>query len=410
MSERIRVRIAPSPTGIPHIGNTRTALYNYLLAKKHGGDFILRIEDTDQKRLVPEALEAIDEILDWLGFTPDERYVQSERIDIYKKHAQKLVDKGLAYEDARAIRFKIPKGKKISWTDAVGSKEISFASEDVEDFIILKSDGYPTYHLASVVDDHLMEISHVIRGEEWISSTPKHLLLYEAFGWEPPIFVHMPVILGPDKGKLSKRHGAKSVLDYREEGFLKEAIINFMALLGWNPGGEQEVMPLEEMIQKFELKDINTGSPVFDIQKLSWMNGEWIRKTQNEKLKMQILQLKTQSFPEINDELFDKLLDIAKTRMKRLSEFEQLVRPFTEKRDVSLDTKQEEHKQELKNRLDELENWNQATILDTLLLFLKEKEKRFPYIYELLIGEKQGLPLADTFEILGKDKTISLFD
>ena len=284
----VRVRFAPSPTGTPHIGNTRTALFNYLFARHNNGKFIIRIEDTDQVRIVPGSKEIIYEILNWLGLEFDEEYLQSERKKIYKQHIDQLVKKGLAYEDEGAVRFKIPTQKEISWTDAVGAKKISFKTDIIEDFVILKSDGFPTYHLASVVDDHLMEISHVIRGEEWISSTPKHILLYEAFGWKHPIFAHLPVILGPDKSKLSKRHGAKSVLDYRNEGYLKETLLNFMALLGWNPGGEKEIIEIKEMIKLFDFKDVNTSSPIFDIKKLEWVNGEYIRQTQNSKLKTQI--------------------------------------------------------------------------------------------------------------------------
>ncbi|MDP2585498.1 MAG: glutamate--tRNA ligase family protein, partial [Candidatus Levybacteria bacterium] len=188
MEKSVRVRIAPSPTGIPHIGNTRTALFNYAFAMHNKGKFIVRIEDTDQARIIPGAKEAIFEILNWLGISWDEEYTQSERKDIYKEHAESLIKKGLAYEDEGAVRFKIPIGREISWTDAIGNKKISFKTDIVEDFVILKSDGFPTYHLANVIDDHLMNISHVIRGDEWISSTPKHILLYEAFGWELPVF------------------------------------------------------------------------------------------------------------------------------------------------------------------------------------------------------------------------------
>src|SRR3972149_11385782 len=181
--QEIRVRFPPSPTGIPHLGNTRTALYNYLFAKHHKGKFILRIEDTDRARLVPEAESAIKEILSWLGLSWDEFYKQSERLPLYQEKGSELVKKGFAHHDEGAVRFVIPKGKEISWDDAIGNKKISFKSDDIEDFIILKSDGYPTYHLANVVDDHEMQISHVIRGDEWISSTPKHILLYELLGW-----------------------------------------------------------------------------------------------------------------------------------------------------------------------------------------------------------------------------------
>jgi glutamyl/glutaminyl-tRNA synthetase len=276
-STQVRVRFAPSPTGIPHIGNTRTALFNYLFAKKNNGQFILRIEDTDQKRKTVESEEAIFQILDWLGLKYDQEVTyQSQRLGIYKEHVQMLLDKKVAYKKDGAVWVHVPE-KTFQWTDAVGNKEISFDGEDVEDFVILKSDGFPTYHLANVVDDHLMAITHVIRGEEWISSTPKHLYLYESFDWDHPQFAHLSVILGPDKSKLSKRHGAKSILDYRKDGFVKEALLNFMALLGWNPGQDKEQLSLAQMEKVFELKDVNTANPIFDIRKLEWLNGVWIR-------------------------------------------------------------------------------------------------------------------------------------
>ncbi|HUD04962.1 MAG TPA: glutamate--tRNA ligase family protein, partial [Patescibacteria group bacterium] len=249
----VKVRFAPSPTGIPHIGSTTTALFNFLFARHEKGEFILRIEDTDRKRIVEGAEKAIIEILNWLGLNYDgEPIHQSERLEIYKKHVQELVDKKIAFEKDGAIWVKVPEDKQFEWTDIVGQKKISFWGKDVDEFVILKSDGFPTYHLANVVDDHLMSITHVIRGEEWISSTPKHLFLYESFGWTPPHFAHMPVILGPDKTKLSKRHGAKSVLDYRNEGYIQEALLNFMALHGWNPGGDQEKMDMDFMIKNFK--------------------------------------------------------------------------------------------------------------------------------------------------------------
>src|SRR3990167_9686423 len=275
--KEVRVRIAPSPTGIPHIGNTRTALFNFLFAKKNKGKFILRIEDTDKKRLAKEAEKAIYEILEWLDLKWDEKYVQSERIDIYKEHAEILKKRGLVYEDNGALRFKMPKNGETAWTDAVGQKEISFKNETQEDFVILKSDGYPTYNFANVVDDCLMGITHVIRGEEFVSSTPKHVQLYKIFRWNQPVFAHLPVILGKDKGKLSKREGAKSALEYRDEGYIREAVLNYMALVGWTPPNEKEQMDVSEMTKVFDLKDINTANPIFDTQKLEWFNGVWIR-------------------------------------------------------------------------------------------------------------------------------------
>ncbi len=262
----IRTRFAPSPTGALHIGGVRTALYAYLVAKKGSGTFSLRIEDTDRARLVEGATEDIVETLNWLGLTFDgEPIFQSKREDIYKDHAQKLVDNGFAYKQDGAIYFKTKKEGKTSIVDLVGSRTIEFDNATQDDFVILKSDGYPTYHLAHVVDDHLMETNPVIRGAEWISSLPKHIQLFEAFGWEKPRYAHLPIILGTDRSKLSKRHGAKPASEFRGDGFLPEAILNFMALLGWTPPSGKEILSLEEMTAEFELSDVNIANPIFDI-------------------------------------------------------------------------------------------------------------------------------------------------
>jgi len=334
--EDIRVRYAPSPTGFAHIGNIRTAIFDWLYAKHTGGKFILRIEDTDRARIVPGALEEIFESLRWLGATWDEGpevggeygpYIQSERLHIYKRYAQQLLEQGDAYycfctperlaemrkhqEEQNlgtgydrlclglsngeiknkqneglcgVLRFKIPDDQeRTSFVDLVRG-EISFETRLLDDFVIMKSDGYPTYHFASIVDDHLMKITHVIRGEEWISSTPKHVLLYDALGWEPPVWVHPSLILGPDKSKLSKRHGAVRFLDYRDRGFLPEAMMNFITMLGWSPGEDQEIFGIEELIQRFTLEGIVNHPVVFDIQKAEWMNGVYIREADLDRL------------------------------------------------------------------------------------------------------------------------------
>lgn len=414
----VRVRIAPSPTGIPHIGNTTTALFNFLWTRHNKGKFILRIEDTDQVRIVKGAKEAITEILDWLRLTPDETYTQSERLTLYQQKAQQLVKNGLAKKEDGAVRFIIPKDKTISWQDGVGNKHISFESQDIENFIILKSDGFPTYHLANVVDDYEMKISHVIRGNEWISSTPKHILLYEAFGWGQPVFAHLPLILGPDKTKLSKRHGAKSVLDYRGEGYLEEALLNFMALLGWSPGQDREIMSLEEMISLFDLKDINTASPTFDIQKLTWLNGYYIRQLSPAELKSKIknqkeaklgpsgakLQLKIQN---VDEAALDKLIVLAQTRMKTLNDFYGLVLPFFGEQKITLNEKERKVAAKLKKELLAIEQWNNEAILNVLQNILKSEGVKMSVIYKILTGQETGLPLSDTLEILGKERTIS---
>ena len=416
----VRVRIAPSPTGVPHIGNTRTALFNFLFAKHNKGKFIVRIEDTDQARIVPGAREAIFEILDWLGLSWDEEYIQSERKNIYKEHTEKLLKKGFAYKDEGAVRFKVPRNREISWIDAIGNKKISFKTDVVEDFVILKSDGFPTYHLANVVDDYLMEISHVIRGDEWISSTPKHILLYEAFGWKLPVFAHLPVILGPDKTKLSKRHGAKSVLDYKKEGYLKEALLNYMALLGWRFAGqtenkegtphifpEREIMSLGLMIRFFELKDVNTASPVFDLQKLTWMNGEYIRMIDNQTLKSALADFykedkEVTSFIKANSKTLDPILDLAKTRMKTLKDFKDLV--ISKK--AKLSPRERNIAKATYEKFSSIESWNKEAILNNMKKVLQENKIKGNVLYKIITGFDTGLPLPESLEILGKEKTL----
>ncbi|MCS7228102.1 MAG: glutamate--tRNA ligase, partial [Endomicrobia bacterium] len=337
----IRVRFAPSPTGFLHIGGLRTALFNYLFARHYNGRFILRIEDTDRTRYVPGAIENLISILNWCELDYDEGpflddknniyqkgefgpYLQSQRTEIYKKYADELLKKGCAYrcfctpqrlEELRktqllnkqppmydrycrnlsqkesenkakfepyTIRLKMP-DEEIVFKDIIRG-EIKFNGKLIDDQILLKSDGYPTYHLANVVDDHLMRISHVIRGEEWLSSTPKHIVLYRYLEWEPPKFAHLPLLLNPDRSKLSKRSGDVSVEDFKNEGYLPEAIINYVALLGWSTEDSQQIFTKEELIQKFTLDRCSESPAIFDRQKMLWMNAEYIRKTPAEQL------------------------------------------------------------------------------------------------------------------------------
>src|SRR3989344_890086 len=401
MADNIRVRFPPSPTGIPHIGNTRTALFNYLFAKHHKGAFILRIEDTDRALLVEGAEEKIKEILEWLGLSWDEFSKQSERLVLYKEATEELLKKGLARKDEGAVRFIIPKGlpagrqgETVSWKDGVGDKEISFKSEDLEDFVILKSDGFPTYHLANVVDDHDMKISHVIRGDEWISSVPKHILLYKAVGWEHPAFVHLPVIVGSDKAKLSKRHGAESVLEYRDRGYLKEALLNFMALLGWNPGGDKEIMSMDEMIKLFDLKDVNTASPMFDVKKLEWMNAVYIRESQISDLKSQILQLSLE-LKKIDNTLLEQFIALAQTRGKTLKEIAEMIINTVNPQHVQASKEHEQVKVALKEDLSKIVNWNKDTVTQIVIdTYVRGKRISLKDLYTMLFGVDKGLPLA----------------
>lgn len=289
---KVVVRMAPSPTGLLHLGTARTALFNWLFAKKHGGRFILRLEDTDLLRSKKEFEEDILRGLSWLGLSYDEIYRQSERGKIYAEHIEKMIKNGAAYlskekggegQREEVIRLKNP-GKKIVFTDLLRG-EISFETEELGDFVIAKSHSEPLYHLAAVVDDFLMGVTHIIRGEDGISNTPRQILIQEALGAPRPVYAHLPFILAPDRSKLSKRHGAVSVLEYKKEGFLPEAVINFLALLGWHPEDDREIFSKEELIEIFDLERVQKGGAVFDREKLLWINSQYLRqKNPEEKL------------------------------------------------------------------------------------------------------------------------------
>jgi len=332
----VRVRFAPSPTGYLHVGGLRTALYNYLFARRNNGAFILRIEDTDRARYVEGSVENLLETLRWAGLDFDEGpgskggasgpYVQSERLPIYKANVEELLKSGKAYyafetaeelKEVRqmqekqqmplrysrkalelsaaevqeklnagipaVVRMRIPDDPVIVFDDIIRGR-VEIASEQLDDQVLLKSDGYPTYHLANVVDDHLMGITHVIRGEEWLPSTPKHVLLYRFLNWEPPRFAHLPLLLNPDRSKLSKRQGDVAVEEYRKKGFLPEALVNFVAFLGWNPGDEREVFTLQQLVEEFSLERVGKSGAVFNIEKLSWLNAQHLRSKSDAEL------------------------------------------------------------------------------------------------------------------------------
>lgn len=421
---RIRVRIAPSPTGIPHIGNTRTVLFNWLFAKKNKGQFIVRVEDTDQTRYVEGALEKILEILEFLGLAWDEGpkkegkfgpYIQSERKKLYQKYSEELIGKGLAYKDEGAVRFKVEKGREWKWKDLIHS-EISFKSDVVEDFVILKSDGFPTYHLAVVVDDHLMEISDVLRGDEWISSTPKHLMLYDAFGWTPPRFGHLPVIVGPDKSKLSKRHGAKSVLDYRDEGYLPEALINFMVLLGWSPPTEiarshagekeRELFSLGELTEIFSLDRINTTSPVFNIEKLNWFNKKYIQTIPTQDL-MQKIKKRSKMAKDLNTEKLEKILELVRERMITLNDFEKGALIFLEK-----GSEKPPEKAKIENAreaIESVQDWSEQSISQALDSWIEKNSLNpgdFKNTLRLSVFADNTPPIYQSLAILEKEEVL----
>ncbi len=377
-----RTRFAPSPTGMLHIGGLRTALYAYLLAKKSGGSFVLRIEDTDQARSVDGGIENIVETLSRMDIVPDEGvisdmgdikekgeygpYKQSDRLSVYREHANKLIDQGDAYYcfcskerldevrkemqknkqqpkydrkclslsddevhillksgEPHVVRLKVPEGKS-TWTDVIRG-DVSFNNNEIDDQVLMKSDGFPTYHLAVVVDDHLMKITTVIRGEEWVSSTPKHLILYTAFGWDPPVFAHVPILLNADKSKLSKRQGDVSAQSYLDRGYLPEAVINFVATLGYNPKGDREEYSVDELIELFKLHKVKKSGAVVNFEKLDWMNRQYMQKLGTDELKARLESFMSQGFPES----MDRVIEVEKGRVSTLKELAESIDVYT---------------------------------------------------------------------------------
>ena len=336
-----RVRFAPSPTGYLHVGGARTALFNWLFARRHGGTFVLRIEDTDAERSSWEMVTGIVDGLRWLGLDWDEGpdvggphapYFQSQRLEKYRERAQALVSQEKAYADEGAIRFKVPPGQ-TRFTDLVHGP-IAFENEHIENFVILRSDRHPTYHLSVVVDDIEMQITHVVRGDDHISNTPKQVLLYEAFGAAPPAFAHVPLILGPDKKRLSKRHGATSVMEYHRLGYVPEAMVNFLALLGWSPGGDRELFTKEELIAQFTLEGISGGNAVFNPEKLDWFNQQHIARLGAQELLRRIEpMLREQGLWRDTLSTSDagwiaSVLDLLKPRVKKLDQLVDDLKPF----------------------------------------------------------------------------------
>ncbi len=387
MSNSTKTRFAPSPTGKLHIGGVRTALFAWLFARQNNGKFYIRIEDTDKKRLDKEGIPMITESLSWLGIDWDEGinskgesigefgpYIQSQRLDIYKKHVQTLLDNGSAYycfcdserlETLRkkqeenkqppmydrkclklseaeiqkkidngekyVIRFRVPRDGKTILEDIVFGK-IEFENNLLDDIVLMKSDGFPTYHFAHVIDDHLMRTSHVLRGEEWISSAPKHILLFKALGWESPYYAHLPLILGPDKKKLSKRHGSVKIPDFKEQGYLPEALINYIVFLGWNPKTTQEMFSMEELIENFDLSKINKTTPIFSYEKLDWFNAQYLKQLSLEDLterclpfiknfmKNEELRIENRDALDEKHEYIGRIVHVERERIKKLSD------------------------------------------------------------------------------------------
>lgn len=419
MSE-VRTRYAPSPTGVPHIGNIRTALYNFLFAKSQKGMFILRIEDTDRKRLIKGSISKIKESLKALNLDWDEEYLQSERLAVYQKHLDILKSKDLVYEDGGAFRFKVKSlSQKIEWIDVVHG-QVQFSTSVIEDFIIVKSDGFPIYHFASVIDDHEMQISHVIRGDEWISSTPKHLLLYEALGWQPPKFVHIPPILGSKHQKLSKREGAKSVMEYVKEGYLPEALSNFLALLGWAPspsealseGGkrEKELYSLDELIKLFSLVRLNKNSPVFNLEKLNWFNKKYLQKFPAKELAIKIKRISKRA-KSIDGLKLIKIIELVRDRMTTLADFEEVSRIFFEK--GSLRPPAKEKIPIAKEAIESISNWSEDSIAKTLDGWIKDHKldpADFKNTLRLAVFADNTPPIYSSLAVLTKEEVIKRID
>lgn len=484
----VRVRFAPSPTGPLHIGGVRTALYNYLFARHAGGTFILRVEDTDQTRYVPGAEDYIVEALNWFGLTPDEGpgfggeygpYRQSERKDLYAQYAMQMVEQGNAYyawdtpadlermreEDANAkydsqtrvkmvnsltlseeevaqrldegqpyvIRLKIPENEDIQITDLVRG-EVTFNTAQLDDKVILKGDGMPTYHLANIVDDHLMKISHVIRGEEWLSSTAHHVLMYRFMGWEAPQFAHLPLILKPTgKGKLSKRDGAKFGIPvfplewdpkngediyggFREFGFLPDAVLNFLAFLGWNPGTEQEMFSLDELVEAFSIKRIVKSGARFDFDKAKWYNQQYIIQSADEDLASMLMD----KAPEgTNKEYLTSVCGMMKERVEFVDDILS-AGSFFFSAPTEYDAKTVRKKYKVENKphfeaiislLGGLESWQAEDIQSGIKGYIGEKELSFgaimPILRILTSGTMKGPDLFQMMELLGKEEVLN---
>jgi len=317
----VRVRFAPSPTGFLHIGGARTALFNWMYAKAQGGQFILRIEDTDLARSKPEYLDEIMDSMKWLGLTWDEFYKQSDRFELYRQYADKLLSEDKAYKDGEAVILKVPQ-KSIKIYDLIRG-EIVVDSKEIKDQVLMKSDGSPTYSFACVIDDALMEISCVIRGEDHISNTPKQILIYEALGFKVPKFAHLPLILDPEGGRMSKRAGATAVTEYRTQGYLSQAIVNYLMLLGWSPGNNQEKVLMASALKTFSIKKINKAGAAFSIEKLQWLNSQYIKEMDTPQLADALRPLVATKYPQsrIQGKDFEHMVQLYKGRMNTLLDF-----------------------------------------------------------------------------------------
>lgn len=455
-----RTRIAPSPTGIAHLGTAYIAMRNLALAKQGKGQFLIRIEDTDRERYVEGAVEVIFEAMRWLGYPHDEGpdiggphspYTQSERLPLYLEYAQKLVSNGHAYycfcnkerlEQVRAkqlaakqlprydghcrnlshievetnlkaklpyvIRLAVPKDGVTVCHDPIRG-EVSFENSGIDDQVLIKSDGYPTYHLAVVVDDHLMEITHVVRGEEWLSSTPKHLLLYRAFGWDAPVFAHLPVIRNKDKSKMSKRKNDVSILSHRDRGYLPEALNNFMALMGWSHPEGKEIFSLDEFFQVFGLDRVTKTAPIYDLDKLNYYNGYYIRALSDTEL---LSRLKAGFIPtDCPEVLVKQLIPLVKERLVTLKDFESLTSFFYRTPDKpELSAVEQEYLKVAKTVLSSCD-WSKEGIESNLINSVTANGWKngpfFAALRQAVTGKKVSPPLTESMLILGRETVLA---
>ena len=477
MTDTVRLRFAPSPTGNPHIGNVRSAIFGWLFARKRGGRYLIRVEDTDQSRRTEGAVESMLESLRWIGLDWDEGpdvggdygpYVQSERLGLYHDAAQRLIDSGHAYRcycspellnevrleqqrrgdesigydgrcleltaterssreregAASVVRIRMPDEGTASLEDIIFGR-LEFENRLYDDFIALKSDGFPTYHFASVVDDHYMGITHVTRGQEWLSSIPRHVQLYSAFGWERPQFAHMPVILAPDKSKLSKRHGAASVMDYRDMGVLPSALMNYLALLGWSLDDKTEVFSPDELVEGFELGRVSRSDAVFDIDKLLWVNGQHIRRTSDAELADNLERYWSDSPPDFDMtptiEEVAQVTPLVRERLKTLQDAAPLVKfVFSNEVSVSPDglvqrgMDAESTSAALKSAshgLSSLDSFDASSIEGVLRPLAIDLGIKVGQLLGTLraatTGQKVSPPIFESMEVLGRDRTLA---
>jgi glutamyl-tRNA synthetase len=464
----VRVRFAPSPTGYPHLGNVRTALFNWLFARHHGGTFVLRIEDTDVARRVEGAVDIILDSLRWLELNWDEGpYFQSQRLPIYHEAAQRLLDEDHAYlcycsperleamrqeqvkrkqppkYDRRCrnltqqektqlkaggvspvVRFKTPLEGETTFDDLIYGR-VTFRHDTLDDFVLLKSDGYPTYHLANIVDDHLMAISHVLRAEEWLSSTPRHVLLYQALNWQPPQFAHLPMILGPDRAKLSKRHAATNINEYQQQGYLPDAMVNFLALLGWSLDDRTELLSREELIRHFSLERVGKTGAIFNKDKLEWMNGIYVRRLSLAEFVRQAMPFLDRDLPEsvrrpLDESYAGQVLALIQERAKTLAEVPLLADFFfvdEPQQDLGLfpkgrldDKSASRAIATASQKLEKLATWDADALESVLRLLAAELDLRTGEFFGLLrvaiTGRTAAPPLFQTMAVLGKEKCL----